>query len=617
MHSGSRVRQDASGVFYRPVAEERGVAMSTRVVAALAGGVLVSSPLASAEPDLFAEIPGVRELSGQLLIRPIQPDQWMNRGLTATAAHEATRTARDGVANATIRVLPGTDIHVVRLSPGATERSFCQLLMSTGLYEFAAPDWIVYPVGTGQTKPDDPMLGRQWHLNAVRAPLAWNGWTGDGGIICAFVDTGIDLNNPEFASLLVPGYNAASNVAQSAGGQVSDVNGHGTSVAGVAVGMGNNGAGGSGVCWTARIMPIRATNYASGSAFMSNILYGASWAAFNGARVVSVSYAGVDHPSVEPTGQVIRNSYGGLLVWAAGNTAMNLSSFDYDATTVVGGINPLGGLSYNTNYGRAIDVMAPGERVWAPLPGGGYAYRDGTSFSAPIAAGVLALAWSAAPHLTPAEAMEVFYQSCRPMEPVHPLNNTGWGVVDAVHAVRLATGRPVPRERPMLRAMSVPPQLTQGLDVAAYRVLGAASLPHLGGKAMWTGVTSGISAPVAGPLSAQFRFPWLPYTGVRFSGLVQIPATGVYTFTLSSRDGSRLIIDGHVVVDNDGLHSIRARSGSVYLERGLHRIDCSYFCSSAEPALSVRIRGMGLGDVEPTPAMFFRSPALPTSEIDP
>ncbi|MBX3377793.1 MAG: S8 family serine peptidase [Phycisphaeraceae bacterium] len=541
------------------------------------------------------------------MVRPVQPDEWRRRGLDAVRSEEVAASARLAVASGTIRVLPGSDIHVIRLTPGVTEADYCRQLMATGLYEFAAPDWIVYPL-SGQTRPDDPMTERQWHLNAVRAPMAWNAWTGDGGITCAFVDTGIDLANPDFAPLLVPGYNAASNVAQSAGGQVSDVNGHGTSVAGVAVGMGNNRAGGSGVCWTAKIMPIRATNYASGSAFMSNILYGASWAAFNGARVVSVSYAGVEHPSVEPTGQVIRNSYGGLLVWAAGNTSSNLSTFDYEATTVVGGINQAGGLSYNTNYGRAIDVMAPGVSIWVPVPGGGYIYRDGTSFAGPIAAGVLALAWSAAPTMTPNQAMQALYQSCTPLEPVHEFNNTGWGLVNAVRAVEIATGRPVPREREVLPAMSIPPVLEQGLDVAAYRVLGANRVPLMGGPPIWTGVGERIGAPDFGAGVRTSRLPWLSYTAVKFTGLINIPSTGVYTFTVASRDGSRLIVDGRIVVLNDGLHDVVSRSGTVLLERGLHRVECQYFTSTANPSLAVTIRGNGLGEIPVTPAMFFRSP---------
>ena len=64
---------------------------------------------------------------------------------------------------------------------------------------------------------------------------------------------------------------------------------------------------------------------------------------------------------------------------------------------------------------------------------------------------------------------------------------------------------------------------------------------------------------------------------LRFMGLVEVPATGVWTFHLTSDDGSVLRIDGDLVVDNDGLHSATTRSGRVALERGLHRIEVGFF----------------------------------------
>ena len=55
---------------------------------------------------------------------------------------------------------------------------------------------------------------------------------------------------------------------------------------------------------------------------------------------------------------------------------------------------------------------------------------------------------------------------------------------------------------------------------------------------------------------------------MRFTGLIEAPATGVYEFFLTSDDGSVLAIDGAMVVDNDGLHSALTKSGTVALEQG-------------------------------------------------
>jgi hypothetical protein len=60
--------------------------------------------------------------------------------------------------------------------------------------------------------------------------------------------------------------------------------------------------------------------------------------------------------------------------------------------------------------------------------------------------------------------------------------------------------------------------------------------------------------------------------GVLFDGYIKIPADGVYTFGLRNDDAAKLWIDDQVVVDNDGAHVVRTRTGEVALKAGLHRI---------------------------------------------
>jgi hypothetical protein len=551
-------------------------------------GIVVGT--ASGQADL-PPVAGVRERSGQLLVRPVQESQWVARGHNG---NKLAAEARSLIAERTIRVLPITDIHVITATPGETEPDDCAALMATGYFEFAEPDWVVYPLSEPETRPDDPSIRSQWHLDRVRAPLAWNGYTGDGSIVCAFVDTGVDLTHPDLAPLLVPGFNSVSNTPQASGGLVADINGHGTAVAGSAVAMGNNNSGGSGVCWSARIMPIRATNLSSGSAFLSNVLYGASWAAFNGAKIVSVSYAGVESSSVESTGAAIKNNYGGLLVWAAGNSSSYIT-VDHPSTTVVGATDWNDVLAWDTSYGPGIDVMSPGVQVLVPAMGGGYAYRSGSSFAAPIAAGVLALAWSSAPTLTPDQAMSVLYRSSMPLEPVHPQNSTGWGRVDARRALEYARGVATPKAAEVLPAASIPPSVMSGLRARYYAMPGATVLPTtFSACALAESVIPRIN------FSGTSGFPGCPLAsgfGVSIQGFIEIHTTGVYTLSLSSKDGSRLTIDGRRLIVNDGLHATRFRSGSVWLERGMHRLECDYFSSTAQPHLVLTIRGEQLGEV--------------------
>jgi hypothetical protein len=75
--------------------------------------------------------------------------------------------------------------------------------------------------------------------------------------------------------------------------------------------------------------------------------------------------------------------------------------------------------------------------------------------------------------------------------------------------------------------------------------------------------------------------------GLRFIGYIDIPVEGVYKFETTSDDGSRLWIDESLVVDNDGGHGMRFRSGQVALREGLHKARVDYFQGSGGNGLEV------------------------------
>jgi hypothetical protein len=70
------------------------------------------------------------------------------------------------------------------------------------------------------------------------------------------------------------------------------------------------------------------------------------------------------------------------------------------------------------------------------------------------------------------------------------------------------------------------------------------------------------------------RFEWF---AIRYTGSFQVDSAGDYGFRLVSDDGSRLLIDGKKIIDNDGQHPPQSQSGSVYLQSGLHQIEVDYF----------------------------------------
>ncbi|KAL9139500.1 putative conserved tandem carbohydrate binding domain [Amphidinium carterae] len=65
--------------------------------------------------------------------------------------------------------------------------------------------------------------------------------------------------------------------------------------------------------------------------------------------------------------------------------------------------------------------------------------------------------------------------------------------------------------------------------------------------------------------------------GAKWTGGIAVAAAGDYTFFIDSDDGSRVFIDGELVVDNEGLHSMRERSSTLSLSAGTHGLEVTFF----------------------------------------
>ena len=82
--------------------------------------------------------------------------------------------------------------------------------------------------------------------------------------------------------------------------------------------------------------------------------------------------------------------------------------------------------------------------------------------------------------------------------------------------------------------------------------------------------------------------------GMVLEGNLQIDKAGEYTFYLNSDDGSKLVIDDKVVVDNDGDHSVLELSGKTKLSAGSHKLRLEFFDSLGEAILEVDMEGPGM-----------------------
>jgi mono/diheme cytochrome c family protein len=81
---------------------------------------------------------------------------------------------------------------------------------------------------------------------------------------------------------------------------------------------------------------------------------------------------------------------------------------------------------------------------------------------------------------------------------------------------------------------------------------------------------------------------------IKFDGFLKIDMEGTYTLHTRSDDGSRLWINGNLVVDNDGIHAPASKSGKVKLAKGMHKLTVGVFNAGGGFELSCEIEGNGL-----------------------
>jgi subtilisin family serine protease len=274
---------------------------------------------------------------------------------------------------------------------------------------------------TAATAPD-PLAADAWQTSGdgpMGAASAWDQTVG-GEVVVAVIDSGTDLTHPDLAPNLWvnPGEIAGNGRDDDGDGFVDDVhgvdlvngdgdpqddNGHGTHVAGIIAARGGNGIGATGVAWRALLMSVKVLG-AAAEGDTDGVAAGIDYAVGHGARIINLSLAG-NQPSATLDRALIRARDAGVLVLAAaGNQGKDLGVLPtYPATSTlenvvaVGATDIQGALSLISSFGKAVDLVAPGEMVLAPALGGDYEFRTGTSMAAPMAAGAAALVASVAP----------------------------------------------------------------------------------------------------------------------------------------------------------------------------------------------------------------------------
>lgn len=357
--------------------------------------------------------------------------------------------------------LRGLQTHVMAVPPGQSEEKVLERLARHPHVEFAELDTLL-PVDS--TTTNDPLLSSQWHLPKIAANSAWQSATGAGTII-AILDTGVDASHPDLAGQLVPGWNMYDDNADT-----SDVYGHGTPVAGTAAAAGNNATGVASVSWGARVMPVRISG-PDGYASLSTIAQGLTWAVDNGARVANISYAASGSSTVRSAADRMR-SKGGVVAVSAGNTGAATGRASTDSLIVVSATDSSDARTSWSSYGADVDLAAPGAGIYTTTRGGGYGGKSGTSFSAPIVAGVAALIKSLRPDFSSAQIESALLSTAIDLGAAGRDDYYGHGRVDAGAAVLAAASSMATDATPPTVAIDSP---TGGLVSGSVEVAASAT----------------------------------------------------------------------------------------------------------------------------------------------
>jgi len=409
--------------------------LTTTAAGLLLLGSSMAQQLENAAPR-YVETPGVTEFTGRLIVRPLQVTDLMEQGMSRSDALELNRRATQRAQQWGMKeYVADTDETVLIIPEGHDESSLADWLLATGEYQYAEPDWLCYLT---ETTPDDPAFGNQWQHGKMKSEKAWDFGFGSSTFIACTVDTGVDLDHPDLEANLIDGYNSASRRSQANGGSVRDINGHGTATLGCVGAIGNNGNGVVGMAWDINLMPVRCTNNSNGSASLSNLTDGARWASDNGARSVSVSYSGGNSNSVQTAGAHLKNE-GSLLCWSAGNGGNRVSGSNHEDVIIVSATNQSDNVTSWSTYGPWVDVAAPGESVRTTTLGGGNGAVSGTSFSAPIVNGVIAMMMVMNPSGGPNDIEALLFANCVDIEGAGQDEKSGHGRPNFFRALRAAS----------------------------------------------------------------------------------------------------------------------------------------------------------------------------------
>ena len=343
--------------------------------------------------------------------------------------------------------------------------------------------------------PSDTHFHKQWYLVKTKTDQAWDKVREAPDVVIAVIDSGVQIDHPDLKDNIwinkkeIPnnGFDDDQN------GFVDDINGwdfihntadpspkffdkfseagviHGTVIAGIIAGVGNNKIGISGITWKAQIMPLKVLNN-KGEGRLLEVVKAIDYAINNGAHIINLSFIGTGYSKYME--DAIRRAYqaGIIIVAAAGNDQEEGDGYDLDK-------KPLYPVCYDGGYGenmiigvsatdavdqktvfsgfgsRCIDISAPGVSIFSTVTynpsasiNGKYfqeyygGFWSGTSMATPIVSGGIALIMAANPDLNRREIINILLQNTDNIDRLNPnyKGKLGQGRINILLAVEKA-----------------------------------------------------------------------------------------------------------------------------------------------------------------------------------
>ncbi len=333
-----------------------------------------------------------------------------------------------------------------------------QAFMDMGLADYVEPNIILEELDTDVT-PNDTLYSQQWTLSTIDYPEFYTlGYDGTE-VTVAVIDSGLyiyheDIEDANISSLSKNFLGDGTDTKTSSTLYYRDQSGHGTFVASQIAATTNNGVGMAGIASNVELMILRCISKSSSTEFTYNNAYDSNsgsvavvaeaiiYAADNGADVINLSLGTSTNSQTLANAVSYAQSKGVIIVAAVGNNYNTTLYYPaaYDGVIGVGSVSQSGDTlvkSSFSQYNTSVDVTAPGDDVvglyvnTTSATTNQYATGDGTSYSAPVVAAVIAAGMEKFSELTTETALSLLAVTSTDYGTTGWDSSFGYGVINA------------------------------------------------------------------------------------------------------------------------------------------------------------------------------------------